>query len=79
MLDLSDEFARLRRACATSVLTAVVAIRTWRKLAAANRRDTTALKRLSSPRWAVIAIFFSLFGPGVSLQWVNRAISELRG
>ncbi len=62
---------------AGAVLTVVVANRTWKMLTAANRGDIAALKTLSSPGWAVVAIFSSWVGPGISLLKVSRAISEL--
>jgi hypothetical protein len=40
---------------AAAVLTACVAVRTWKMLDAAGRGDVAALTRLSSPGWAVAA------------------------
>jgi len=62
---------------AAAVLTVVVAIRTWRMLTAANSGDLTALKRLSSPGLAVVAIFACWVAPGITLLKVNKAIGEL--
>ena len=62
---------------AAAVLTVVVMIRTWRMLTAANSGDIAALKRLSSPGWAVVAIFACWVGPGKTLLHVNAAVREL--
>ena len=62
---------------AAAVLTVVVSIRTWRMLTAANGGDLTALKRLSSPGLAVVAIFACWLAPGITLLKVNKAIGEL--
>jgi hypothetical protein len=62
---------------AAAVLTAVVAIRTWKMLTAANSGDIAALKEQSSPGWAVVAIFASWVVPGITLLKVNAAIKEL--
>jgi len=63
---------------AAAVLTACVAVRTWKMLDAAGRGDVAALTRLSSPGWAVIAMIASWVIPGRMLQQVNGAIRELR-
>jgi len=63
---------------AAAVLTACVAVRTWKMLDAAGRGDVAALTRLSSPGWAVIAMIASWVIPGRMLQQVNGAIGELR-
>jgi len=60
-----------------AVLTACVAVRTWKMLDAAGRGDVAALTRLSSPGWAVIAMIASWVIPGRMLQQVNGAIREL--
>jgi hypothetical protein len=60
-----------------AALTAGVAVRTWKMLAAAGRGDLAALTRLSSPGWAVIAMIASWVVPGRMLQQVNGAISDL--
>ena len=62
---------------AAAVLTACVAVRTWKMLGAADRGDVAALTRLSSPGWAVIAMIASWVIPGRKLQQVNGAIMEL--
>ena len=62
---------------AAAVLTACVAVRTWKMLDAAGRGDVAALTRLSSPGWAVIAVIASWVIPGRMLQQVNGAIREL--
>ena len=62
---------------AAAVLTVVVMIRTWRMLTAANSGDIAALKRLSSPGWAVVAVFACWVGPGKTLLNVNAAVREL--
>ena len=62
---------------AAAVLTACVAVRTWKMLDAAGRGDVAALARLSSPGWAVIAMIASWVIPGRMLQQVNGAIREL--
>jgi hypothetical protein len=62
---------------AAAALTAVVAIRTSKMLNAANSGDTAALRQLSSPGWAVVAIFASWVVPGITLLKVNEAIKEL--
>ena len=46
-------------------------------LAAANSGDVAALTRLSSPGWAVVAIFACWVGPGITLLKVNTAVREL--
>ena len=63
---------------AAAVLTVVVAIRTWKMLSTANSGDIAALRQLSSPGWAVVAIFASWVGPGITLLKVNTAIKELQ-
>lgn len=62
---------------AAAVLTACVAVRTWKMLDAAGRGDIAALTRLISPGWAVIAMIASWVFPGRMLQKVNGAIREL--
>jgi hypothetical protein len=62
---------------AAAALTACVAVRTWKMLAAAGRGDVAALTRLSSPGWAVVAMIASWVVPGRMLQQVNGAISDL--
>ena len=62
---------------AAAVLTACVAVRTWKMLDAAGRGDVAALARLSSPGWAVIAMIASWVIPGRMLQQVNSAVGEL--
>jgi hypothetical protein len=62
---------------AAAVLTVVVAIRTWKMLNAANSGDIAALRQLSSPGWAVVAIFACWVVPGIALLKVNAAIKEL--
>ena len=62
---------------AASVLTVMVAIRTWKMLSAANSGDIAALKRLSSPGWAIVAIFACWVFPGITLLKVNTAVREL--
>ena len=62
---------------AAVALTIVVAIRTWKMLSAANSGDIATLKTLSSPGWAVVAIFSSYVWPGITLLSVNRTIREL--
>jgi len=62
---------------AAAVLTACVAVRTWKMLDAAGRGDVAALTRLSSPGWAVIAMIASWVIPGRMLQQVNGTIREL--
>ena len=62
---------------AAAVLTVVVVIRTWRMLSAANSGDIAALKQLSSPGWAVVAIFACWVAPGITLLKVNTAVKEL--
>lgn len=64
---------------AAAVLTACVAGRTWKMLGAAGRGDVSALTRLSSPGWAVIAVIASWVLPDRMLQQVNGAIRELGG
>jgi hypothetical protein len=59
---------------AAAVLTVAVAVRTWRMLNAANGGDIAALKSLSSPGWAVVAIFACWVVPGITLLKVNTAI-----
>jgi hypothetical protein len=63
---------------AAAELTVVVAIRTWKMLTAANSGDIAALKQLSSPGWAVVAIFACWVVPGITLLKVNAAIKELQ-
>jgi len=63
---------------AAAVLTVVVAIRTWKMLSATHAGDVAALKRLSSPGWAVVAIFACWVAPGITLLKVNKAIMELK-
>jgi len=58
-------------------LTVVVTIRTWRMLNAANNNDITALKKLSSLGWAVVAIFSSYIAPGIWLLRINGLIRSL--
>ena len=60
-----------------AVLTACVAVRTWKMLGAVGRGDVAALTRLSSPGWAVIAMIASWVIPGRMLQQVNGTIREL--
>ena len=62
---------------AAAVLAVVVTIRTWRMLDAASSGDVAALKRLSSPGWAVVAVFACWVGPGITLRKVNAAVREL--
>jgi hypothetical protein len=62
---------------AGAVLAVMVTIRTWRMLDAANGGDVAALARLSSPGWAVVAIFACWVGPGITLRKVNTAVREL--
>lgn len=62
---------------AAAVLSVVVAIRTWTMLSAANSGDLAALRRLSSPGWAVVAIVACWVFPGLMLQKVNAAIKGL--
>ncbi len=62
---------------AAAVLTAVVAVRTWKMLGAANSGDTATLTQLSSPGWAVVAIFAGWVVPGITLLKVNAAIRDL--
>ena len=62
---------------AAAALTASVAVRTWKMLAAADHGDVAALTRLSSPGWAVTAMIASWVIPGRMLQQVNGAIREL--
>lgn len=62
---------------AAAVLTVLVAIRTWKMLGAANSGDITALKQLSSPGWAIVAIFACWVFPGIMLLKINKAVSEL--
>jgi hypothetical protein len=62
---------------AAAVLTACVAVRTWKMLDAAGRGDVATLTRLSSPGWAVIAMIASWVIPGRMLQQVNGTIREL--
>jgi hypothetical protein len=62
---------------AAAVLTAVVAVRTWKMLDAASRGDVAALGRLSSPGWAVVAIVASWVIPGRTLRKVHAAIRDL--
>ena len=62
---------------AAAVLAVMVMIRTWRMLAAANSGDVAALTRLSSPGWAVVAIFACWVGPGITMCKVNTAVKEL--
>ena len=59
---------------AAAVLTVVVAIRTWKMLNAANSGNIAALRQLSSPGWAVVAIFASWMVPGITLLKVIAAI-----
>lgn len=63
---------------AAAVLTVMVSIRTWKMLSAANSGDVAALRQLSSPGWAIVAIFASWVGPGLTLLKVNTAIKELQ-
>ncbi len=63
---------------AGAVLSVVVAMRTWKMLSAANGGDLAALSRLSSPGWAVVAIFACWVFPGLTLQKVNAEIKGLR-
>jgi hypothetical protein len=63
---------------AAAVLTVVVAIRTWKMPSAADGGDIAALRQLSSPGWAVVAVFASWVGPGITLLKVNTAIKELQ-
>jgi hypothetical protein len=62
---------------AAAALTIVVATRTWKMLSAANSGDVAALTALSSPGWAVVAVFSSYVWPGIALLRVNRTIREL--
>jgi hypothetical protein len=62
---------------AAAVLTVAVAIRTWKMLSAAHSGDIAALKRLSSPGWAVVAICACWVGPGITLRKVDAAVREL--
>jgi hypothetical protein len=62
---------------AATVLTVLVAIRTWKMLSAANRGDITALKQLSSPGWAIVAIFACWVFPGIMLLKINTVVREL--
>ena len=64
---------------AAAVLSVAVAVRTWRLLDAANRGDVPALKRLSSPGWAVVGIFASYVAPGIQLLRANGTIQDLDG
>ena len=63
---------------AAAVLTVMVAARTWQMLSAANSGDIAALTRLSSPSWAIVAIFACWVFPGITLLKVNTAVRELR-
>ena len=63
---------------AAAALTTVVAIRTWKMLTAANSGEIAALTQLSSPGWAVVAIFACWVVPGITLLKVNTAIKELK-
>jgi len=62
---------------AAAVLTAVVAVSTWKMLNAANSGDIAMLRQLSSPGWAVVAVVASWVVPGIALRKVNAAIREL--
>lgn len=62
---------------AAAVLTAVVAVRTWKLLDTASRGDVAALQRLSSPGWAVVAMVASWVIPGRMLKKVDAAVREL--
>ena len=62
---------------AAAVLTAVVAVRTWKMLDAASRGDVAALGRLGSPSWAVVAIVASWVIPGRTLRKVHAAIRNI--
>ena len=61
---------------AAAVLAVVVTIKTWRMLDAANSGDIAALKRLSSPGWAVVAIFACWVGPGITLRGNARSATH---
>ncbi|HEX2646569.1 MAG TPA: hypothetical protein VHO95_05035 [Candidatus Dormibacteraeota bacterium] len=62
---------------AIEILTAVVTVRTWRMLDAANKGNVGALKNLSSAGWATIAIFSSYVATGLMLLKVNTMVHAL--
>jgi hypothetical protein len=64
---------------ASSAISVAVAGRVLRMLRAANDGDVAGLRKLSSPGWAIAAIFGSYVLPGVWLLRIHRTIRTLDG